>query len=127
VAEAVLDASVVLALIQGERLQDSVHDILDGAVMSAVNLAEVLTRLTDVGMITSPATRALLRLLGRIEPFSAPRAYASAALRPQTTHLGLSLGDRACLALALELDADVYTCDRAWLKTSLGCRIHIIR
>ena len=63
----------------------------------------------------------------RIEPFTASQARLAADLRPTTSHAGLSLGDRACLALAIELGAEVYTADRQWAKVQVACKIHLIR
>ncbi len=127
VAEAILDSSVILAILKGEALQVSVLDIVEGAVMSAVNLTEVLTRLSDLGMTASPKSDLLLGLLDRIEPFLEKQARTSAALRRETSHVGLSLGDRACLALALELGGEVYTTDRLWSGLRIGCPIHLLR
>ncbi|MDP9038527.1 MAG: type II toxin-antitoxin system VapC family toxin [Acidobacteriota bacterium] len=126
-AEAILDSSVILAILKGEALQVSVLDIVEGAVMSAVNLTEVLTRLSDLGMTASPKSDLLLGLLDRIEPFLEKQARTSAALRRETSHVGLSLGDRACLALALELGGEVYTTDRLWSGLRIGCPIHLLR
>jgi PIN domain nuclease of toxin-antitoxin system len=127
VNEHVLDSSVLLAIIKGERLNRSVYDLVEGAVMSAANLAEVYSRVSDLGLALSPNTDALVALLGRIEPLTEGQARATGSLRAQTRHAGLSLGDRACLALALELGAEVYTADRAWAGINLGCPIHLVR
>jgi ribonuclease VapC len=114
-------------MIKGEKIDTSVFELVEGAVMSTVNLSEVLAKLADLGMKTSPNTDRLLALLDRIEPLTEVQARACAALRSSTRHLGLSLGDRACLALALEIGAEVYTADRAWAQVNVGCPIHLIR
>jgi PIN domain nuclease of toxin-antitoxin system len=127
-SESVLDASVLLALLKKEHFEQELLGVLDGAVMSAVNFAEVLTKLIDLGTSpTSPAVQALFALLDRIEPFTETQATVAGDLRDQTRHLGLSLADRVCLALALQLDADVYTADRVWSQVEVGCKIHLIR
>lgn len=127
-SEVVLDASVLLAIFKGERFQQEVLSVLEGAVMSATNFAEVLTKLIDLGMPhTSPRVEAMLTLLDRIEPFTEAQAQVAADLRNETRHAGLSLADRACLALALEIDAEVYTADRPWSRVHVGCKIHLIR
>lgn len=126
--ESVLDASVLLAVLKNEDVERDVLDILDGAVMSAINFAEVITKLIDLGTSpTSPAVQTLFALLDRIEPFTETQAKTAGDLRDKTRHAGLSLADRACLALALELDADVYTADRVWSPIEVGCKIHLIR
>ena len=127
-SENVLDSSVFLAIIKGEHLEGDVLGVLDGAVMSAANLVEVLTKLLDIGIsLTDPEVEAMFALLDRIEPFTEAQARVAADLRHETRHAGLSLGDRACLALALELGASVYTADRPWSSIDVGCKIHLIR
>ena len=127
VSEVVIDSSVILALIKGEPVMHFTLDILVGAVISAVNLAEVFTKRLDFGLAGSPYADHLLGLLDRIEPFTFAHAQIASTLWAPTRHKGLSLGDRACLALALELNADVYTADQAWASVDTGCRIHLIR
>ena len=125
--EKVLDASILLAILKGEPAADILLEIVDGAVMSAVNLAEVYAKLADFGIGEGAAFRPLIALLDRVEHFSLDQARLTGHLRSSTRSFGLSLGDRACLALALELRAEVYTMDRAWAKIDAGCAIHIMR
>ncbi len=125
--QVVLDASVLLALLKSERFDNATWQVVEGAVISAVNYAEVLSKLADLGLTQLPATESLLALLDRIEPFTASQARIVSALRASTRGQGLSLGDRACLALGLELHADVYTADQVWAKLEVGCVIHLIR
>lgn len=122
----VLDSSVAIAVLRDERYDRSTLDLVQGAFMSSVNYAEVVTRLIDFNMDTQGAD-ALAELLSEIVPFSATQSRRAGEMRRLTKHKGLSLGDRACLALAIELDADVYTADRAWADLELPCRIHLIR
>jgi ribonuclease VapC len=127
-SESVLDASVLLAIFKDERFEQDVLSVLEGAVMSATNYAEVLTRLSDLGIsATSPRVEAIFALLDRIEPFTEAQARVASDLRKETRHAGLSLADRSCLALALEIGADVYTADRPWSRVDIGCKIHLIR
>ncbi len=126
-SEVVLDSSVILALLKREPVIPSTLDKLEGAVTSAISLCEVLTKQLEFGMWHSPYADHLLGLLDRIEPFTSVHARTASTLWPSTRHKGLSLGDRACLALALQLNADVYTADRAWAGIDTGCRIHLIR
>ncbi len=95
--------------------------------MSAVNFGEVLSTLFDLREADYPKSNALLALLNRIEPFTENQARMCGVLRASTKHLGLSMGDRACFALALELGAEVYTADRAWAQVAVGCKVHLVR
>lgn len=111
----VLDASAVLALLGDEPGADRVAAAVDGgATIGAVNLAEVLTKLSDFGMPRSAAEDVLDGLGLEVVAFDGTSARAAAALRASTRSRGLSLGDRAALALAHALDAPVLTVDRSW-------------
>lgn len=100
---------------------------LSRASISTVNLAEVLARLQDFGTPESEAESAVARLDLRVVPFDEAQARQAAHLRPQTRGAGLSLGDRACLALGLRLGCPVVTADRAWATVDVGVEIVLIR
>lgn len=123
----VLDSSVLIAIFRNEQFDEKVLDIVDGAVFSATNFAEVWTKLHDLGLSEDPRVDAIFSLISSVEPFTESQAKLAAKLRPATRQAGLSLGDRACLALALEIGAEVYTADRQWSNISVGCAIHLIR
>ena len=124
----VLDASVILAFMRSEPgIEMLTPAFLRRSVMSSVNLAEVQTSLVLRGVEADVAWRDANSLIASIEPFTAEQAGLAGTLAAQTRSLGLSLGDRACLALAIILDAPVYTTDRAWKTLKVGCRIHVIR
>ena len=125
-AESVIDASTLLAILLSEPTTD-LDALLDRAVISTVNLAEVRTKLIDLGRLDLEMIGANLLGLVRVADFTEQHAMIAAALRPATRHVGLSLGDRACLALAIALKTDVYTADRSWLQVSVGCEVHLIR
>jgi PIN domain nuclease of toxin-antitoxin system len=126
VTESVIDASTLLAVILSEPMVGP-HDLLDRALMSAVNLTEVRTKLIDLGRVDlRELSEDLIRLV-RIVPFTEQQAILAASLRDATRHAGLSLGDRACLALAIHLNADVYTADRSWMALNVGCKVHLVR
>jgi PIN domain nuclease of toxin-antitoxin system len=127
VSEAVLDSSVILAILKDEAFDAMVYDAVDGGVMSAVNLTEVYSKLSDLKLAVTPRVDALIGTLSRIEPFNESQARLAADLRPITRHAGLSLGDRACLALALEIGAEVYTTEGQWARVDPGCKVHLIR
>ena len=123
----VLDASALLAALHREKGHERVTETLPDAVISAVNLAEVLTRLRDRGL-TADAVEDLLHALAlEVVPFDESRAYAVAGLRASTRKAGLSLGDRACLALAVETGAAALTADRAWKGLRTGARVELLR
>jgi PIN domain nuclease of toxin-antitoxin system len=102
--------------------------LLDGqGVLLAVNLTEVLTRLADWQVPLADANARLDALNLRHVAFDRALAQAAAALRPATRHLGLSLGDRACLALAQQLGVVALTADRPWKTLDLGIAIECVR
>ena len=125
--EKVLDASILLAVLRDEPYEPMLLEHLQGAVISAINLAEVHSKLADFGMREGLALGRLLAVLDRVEAFSEKQAELVGHLRSSTRPFGLSLGDRACLALALDLGAEVYTTDRVWAKVHVGCVIHVLR
>jgi PIN domain nuclease of toxin-antitoxin system len=127
VSKSVLDSSVLLAILKNEQLDDEIQEAIEGAAMSAVNFTEVWTKIYDLGLTEDPRIGSLFSLLSRIEPFTESQARLAADLRPATKRAGLSLGDRACLALALTIRGEVYTADRQWQNVNVGCDIHLIR
>jgi PIN domain nuclease of toxin-antitoxin system len=126
-SRAVLDASAVLALILDETGADKVEAHLDGAVVSAVNLAEVGAKMLERGS-SLEAVDAELRAAGiEVVPFDEAHALEAARLRPLTRAWGLSLGDRACLALGGLTGCPVLTTDREWAQAGLPLDIRLIR
>ena len=127
--EAIVDASVLLASFWGEPVVEDVERLLEagGANDSAVNLAEAVNRLLDKGTEPKALTGLLAGLKLDVIPFDEDRAMAAALLRPATRHLGLSLGDRACLSLAKEFGAPALTTDRAWLALDIGVDVRLAR
>ena len=122
-----LDASVFIAILRDEPYDTYILDLLEGAFMSAINCAEVWTKLHEFGLTTDPRVMGLFALLAPIEPFVESQALLTGDLRPITRHLGLSLGDRACLAVAIETGATVHTGERRWAELDLPCNIRLIR
>lgn len=123
----VLDASAVLALLEGEPGAADVETMLDGSVMSAVNLSEVLQKTIEHGVDTGDLERDLEALGVEIRSFDAVQARAAAALWERVPRAGLSLGDRACLALASGLGVAAVTADRRWASLSLDVDVRIVR
>ena len=125
----VYDASVLLALVLDEPgTERAMHSLADG-VISSVNLAEVMTVLAHRGATAEDLDVLVNDLPLRVEDFTTDDAVLTALLRPDTKALGLSLGDRACLALAQRLSEVALTADRAWAKLpdSLSQSVELLR
>lgn len=124
----VLDASALLAVLSGEPGAEKLTPrLLNAATVSTVNLAEVQSRLVRGGADPDEAWDVILSPIREAAEFTTEQAKIAGSLVTQTRAHGLSLGDRACLALGIALDAPVYTADRAWKNLRLGLRIHVVR
>lgn len=123
----VLDSSALLCLLNAEPGAERVAGLLDGAAISTANLAEAIGKLREHGLSAAETREALAGLPLDIRPFTEEEAHAAGALRPATRALGLSLGDRACLALAQEMQALALTADREWLKLDIGVEVEAVR
>jgi ribonuclease VapC len=124
----VLDASALLALLNEEPGYKEVEKALPLAVMSSVNLCEVVSVLTDIGISKGDAEGMVMDVLKEVIPFDAHQALIAASLRKHTKAYGLSLGDRACLALTKSLHATVLTADKIWAKLMIsGAHVSVIR
>ena len=126
-ADVVLDASAVLARMLDELGCEIVEAVIDGASVSAVNLTEVVQRLVDLGANDTSVAETVRALSWRIVEFDEGLALQAGLLRRATRSKGLSLGDRACLALGKRLGLPVYTADRAWAELDLGVEVVLIR
>lgn len=127
-SEAVLDASAILAILDRERGYEMLTlEILSRSLASAVNVAEVQTVLVNRGMAPDDAWRNACSPVRQIVDFTAEQARIAGTLVNQTRPLGLSLGDRACLALGISLRAPIYTADRAWKKLKARVEVRLLR
>jgi ribonuclease VapC len=125
---AVLDSSAVLAVILEEPGAEVVRALTASAkVISAVNFEEVRTKLIDRGMRPHEALEALSKMRLQVEVFTDADAVKSSDFRTATKEAGLSLGDRACLALGQRLNAVVVTADRVWKELPLQVKVELIR
>jgi ribonuclease VapC len=123
----VLDASAVLAVLNDEPGEKKVIPLLPESAISAVNLTEVGAKLLEAGMDEASAQIAVSVLgIGEIVAFTKDLAWEAARLRALTKQYGLSLGDRACLALAIRLNVPAVTADKEWSKLKL-CKVFVIR
>lgn len=127
VAEVVLDASAVLAVLNDEAGAKDVWQHLPGAYLSAVNAAEVAAKLVDGGADPVTAGQTLDRLGAEIVAFDAADVVPAARIRAVSRDAGLSLGDRACLALAWRLNLPTLTADRDWKRVDTGVEVQLIR
>ena len=124
----VLDSSAVLGYLNGEPGTDMVatHILSGQACILAVNQTEVLSKLRDWGMPMEDACAAVAKLALQVIPFTAELAIEAARLRQPTRAQGLSLGDRACLALARQRQCAVLTGDRPWLDLAEALGLQIL-
>jgi PIN domain nuclease of toxin-antitoxin system len=123
----VLDSSAVLAVIFNEPGGDSVIDLLEGGLLSTVNLSEIQTRLVLGGWPAAFAWSRVLSMGFELCFFDDEQARLAAEMIGKTRPFGLSLGDRACLALAMQRKATVYTTDRVWKELNIGIKVEVIR
>lgn len=123
----VLDASALLAYLLQEPGDEVVDGLLGDARMASVNWAEVVLKSLSAGVDVEGMREELQSLGMGVEPFLAVDGERAGQLWPLTRQQGLSLGDRACLSLALRLDLKVVTCDRAWAQLPLELEVQILR
>jgi PIN domain nuclease of toxin-antitoxin system len=127
VTSVVLDASAVLAVMNSERGADIVLAALSDAAISAVNYSEVLKKIIERNTPVQP----VLDFMGgwpiEIVAFDETLAAVSAGLYLQTKEHGLSLADRACLALGIQRNCKVLTSERRMALPSLSIKVKLIR
>jgi len=123
----VMDASAVLTLLNEEPGCEVVEKYLPNAVLSAVNLSEILAMLGEIDFTVKEAEEMVTRLIKEIIPFEQKQAAIAASMKKITKAQGLSLGDRACLALAKLENLPALTADKAWIKAEHQVKIILIR
>ena len=125
----VLDASALLALLLGEPGAEKVRAVLDGALVGAVNLAEIVSHYAKLGASRSDIEAMLTPLPVRVVPVDVVLSYEAGMLRPLTLPGGLSLGDRYCLALAKREQIPAMTAERRWpdIAGAAGVKVELIR
>lgn len=131
--KSVLDASALLAYLRDETRAEIVENaLIDGCYISIINWVEVLSKVVDLGespdeIIKRLRDEGLLENSLKIIACNEEDAITIAKFRPVTKSAGLSLGDRACLALGKRLNLPVLTADKVWSSLSLGITINLIR
>ncbi|MPZ24222.1 MAG: PIN domain-containing protein [Dehalococcoidia bacterium] len=123
----VLDSSALLAVLFEEPGGQDIRQRLAQAVLSTVNWSEAAQKFVERGTSFNLTAQRLFGFGLRVEPFTIEDAERAATLRPPTAALGLSLGDRACLALAERLGLAAFTADRAWARLAIGIDVRMIR
>ena len=123
----VLDASALLCLLQEEPGAERVASAWPAAMIGAVNYSEVVGKLVESGLDEATVDRLIDTLQLKVVPFSQIQARLAGSLRATTRKLRLSLGDRACLALASVEGATVLTCERSWAKFEAPCKVEALR
>ncbi len=125
--DTVLDSSAVLAVIHNERGADMVAHRMRGALLSTVNLIEVQSKLILNGAAPDLAWLAIASFQFEICPLDADQSRLASGWAKMAKPLGISLGDRVCLALAMQRNATVFTSDRAFGKMTVPIKIELIR
>jgi ribonuclease VapC len=123
----VLDTSAVIAFLRQEPGADLVAPMLRGGCLSTVNYSELIGKAKDINIAPNIVATTVARLGLVTVPFNDSHALATAGLRESTRSLGLSLADRACLALGLLLDCPVFTADRRWKDAASHIDVRLIR
>lgn len=124
----VMDASAVLALVRDEPRADKVASHVGRAAISAVNLQEVIKELSLSGLDVETIRELLDELRLDVRAHDVEAAYLAAGLHNQTKEFGRGLGDRSCLALAMQLGVPALTADREWKKLKVkGLKVEHIR
>ena len=122
-----LDASALLAFMFRESGHQRVEAVLERSCMSTINVAEVLGRFARDGHDVRQVRGRLEATSIELVPFLLSDACVVAELLPQARRLGLSLGDRACLALAIARGIPAMTADRSWSQVDWGVEVELIR
>ena len=123
----VYDSSALLAIILGEPGADVANANIANAMVCSVNLAEIFSRAEEKGIPVVKTERFLMGKEVQFVDFDADLARVVGVIRAKTRSRGLSIGDRACIALALRERATAVTADRVWAELDLPCKVELIR
>jgi PIN domain nuclease of toxin-antitoxin system len=126
-SEYVLDASALLTILNQEPGKERVEAILGQATVCTVNIAETIGKLLDAGMTGADARASVELLHLEVIDFDLEMARIAGSLKQSTKKLGLSLGDRCCLALGIVRGSIVVTADRLWSRLKVGIQVEVLR
>ncbi|WP_414561866.1 MULTISPECIES: PIN domain-containing protein [unclassified Anabaena] len=126
-SEFVVDASAVLALLNQETGSEEILQLIDNAAISSINLSEVIAKLAEAGIPEEEIRQIILNLNLEVILFNEEQALKAGMLRPATKSIGLSFGNRACLALGVVLNQPVIITDRLWTNLNMGIEIRVVR
>ena len=125
--EAVLDSSAVIALLLNEEGAEIVSGYEGKTAISAINLAEVCSRLIEIGLPEEQIQEHVASIRVQIYPFDTEQAYAVSRFRNIARKNGMSLADCACIQLGKQLRLPVLTGDKVWARVNLGVEVKLIR
>jgi len=124
----IFDASAAIALFAKEKGREVIKKHLKNAIISSVNVSEIYKYCIDRQRLTTSECENLMKISAiKIIDFDAKQALIAADIYPKTKKLGLSLGDRACIALAIDKDCPILTCDKIWAKVNLDIKFIMAR
>lgn len=124
----IFDSSALIALLAKEKGFEVIKRHLRNAIISSVNIAEVYKYCVDKQNLTIEECKSMMKISGiKIIDFNDEQALVSADIYPKTKEYGLSLGDRACISLAIIMNSCILTCDKIWEKVDLGVQYIIVR
>ena len=124
----ILDSSALIALIKNEKGADIVEPLLGKVVMSTLNISEAAGILIDLGMTHEECKSSIEPYIDLIVPVDMEQSFEMAFLKKLTKHKGVSIGDRACIALGIKMALPIYTADKIWGNLGLeGAEIILIR
>jgi PIN domain nuclease of toxin-antitoxin system len=128
VSRYLLDASALLAVLNAEPGNDVVRAALTArSPISAANFSEVVSKLADLGLTEVETNTVLASIELEVLDFTRAHAYQAGRIRPQTRTAGLSIADRACLAVAKSLELPVLTGDHSWSRVEVGVKVELFR
>jgi PIN domain nuclease of toxin-antitoxin system len=124
----VFDASTLIALFAKETGYEFIKKQMKDAIISSVNIAEVYKYCIETQNLSEDEAKKLVKLSDiKIIEFTSDQALISASLITKTKQYGLSLGDRACIALGISGEYDIITCDQIWQKLDVDVKIMMAR
>ena len=124
----VLDSSVILAIVRGESGADRALALAKSrSFTSSVNVAEMVTKCIQWNYPEAAALGVVANCGMEVVAFTHDHAVLAGQLRRLSERSVLSLGDRACIATAMRLNATVVTADRIWASLDIDCPVELIR